>query len=255
MAADQTALINTDHRVKELEKRVRLEPPRSEERQKAVRAVRQEKDRLKKALLKRIRGAWTDEQAVEDIQLQLQGHKFTESTAWKPFCSSVSHPERKRLIEALTAPMNGGLERYYDCRNAAINAIVTYCSVIEGRIARQTHGPRSTQSSPDSPGPCSPEASHLKDAMLSVFVGKGNQRPRRCFLCVGSAATLEPNDPQVEALIHEFYTPGDLSKHFRRRHLSALAEDSSTRCDVCELDLQCKMHLRSHAMKVHGTLS
>lgn len=217
--------------------------------------MRLQKQRLKKALLERIRDAWTDEQAVEDIQRQLQGHKLTNPTTWNSVSSASPHPAQKRLIEALTAPANDSLERYYHCRNAAIDAIVSYCSVIEGRRAHRNHGTRSTQSIPDSPDPCSPEASHLNDAMLSVFVGKENQKPRRCFLCVGSATSLEANDPQVETLLHEFYTPGDLSKHFRRRHLSVLAEDASVRCDVCELDLQCKMHLRSHAMKVHGTLS
>ena len=57
-------------------------------------------------------------------------------------------------------------------------------------------------------------------AVISVFIKREKDRPRRYFLYIGEALLLEPDDPYVEKLIHEFYTSGDLTKHFKRKHLS-----------------------------------
>lgn len=55
---------------------------------------------------------------------------------------------------------------------------------------------------------------------------------------------MAPDDAAVEDPIREFYTAGDLSKHFRRRHLSNLRDGSEIHCQVCELSLDHKMHFR-----------
>ncbi|KAJ9129592.1 hypothetical protein NKR23_g12505, partial [Pleurostoma richardsiae] len=89
----------------------------------------------------------------------------------------------------------------------------------------------------------------------SVFVKDEKERPRRCFLCVGAALALEPDHPLVEDLIHEFYTPSDLSKHFRRKHPKVLATDTKPECRVCDIALSHKMHLQNQALLVHGTVS
>ncbi|KAH8654222.1 hypothetical protein BGZ61DRAFT_487177 [Ilyonectria robusta] len=67
-------------------------------------------------------------------------------------------------------------------------------------------------------------------AVMSVFVKTEKERPRRCFLCVGKALSLAPDDPEAQDLIHEFYTSGDLSKHFRRKHLSNLRDGDEIEC-------------------------
>ncbi|KAI1314664.1 hypothetical protein F5Y16DRAFT_239439 [Xylariaceae sp. FL0255] len=73
--------------------------------------------------------------------------------------------------------------------------------------------------------------------MVSVFIRDKGDRPRRCFLCVGKAHALPPEDSFVQELIREFYTPGDFY------------------CPVCLMTLEDKMHLQRHALEIHGTVS
>lgn len=90
---------------------------------------------------------------------------------------------------------------------------------------------------------------------MSVFAETEKDMPRRCFICVGKALTLTPDDGAILDLIREFYTPGDLSKHFRRKHLSNLKDCADIHCQVCDLKLDHKQHFQNHALRVHGTLS
>lgn len=252
--AQQLASVNTDPGIRKLARWVKGLPLKSKERQEAVRSLRKEKQRLKKALLERIKEAWTDKQAVEDIQFQLQGYKFPEPAAADRVCPP-QRPAQRRLVEALTAPMDNSIEGYYRCRDNAIDAIVAYCSVAEGRTARRAK--ISAKKDPE-PNPSQLNDNCLEAAVLSVFVNSATERPRRCFMCVGAALSLEPDDPRSKELIRDFHTPGDLSKHFRRRHLSHISHtshDASLRCAVCDMRLTSKMHLQNHAMRVHGTVS
>lgn len=84
------------------------------------------------------------------------------------------------------------------------------------------------------------EKQALDAAMLSVFKEK---RPTVCFLCLG------------EKLIKSFAKPGDLSKHFKRKHLRHIRDWDRLECKVCQMPLQHKMDLQSHAHRVHGTVS
>jgi hypothetical protein len=95
----------------------------------------------------------------------------------------------------------------------------------------------------------------LGAAIASVFVMDKAERSRRCFLCVRRATTLVPSDPAIERLVKPFYSPGDLSKHFKRHHLSNLRGEEELNCRLCKLSLDHKMHLQNHAETVHGTVS
>lgn len=153
--------------------------------------------------------------------------------------------------------MDNSLKGYYKYRDNTINAIIAYYSMAEGRIARRAKTPAKEDPDPkyhyltlnDDP---------IEAAVLSVFINSGMERPRRYFICVGAALSLETDDPRSNELIHKFYTSGDLSKHFRRRHFSYISDAShntSLRCAVCDMSLTGKMHLRNHALRVHGTVS
>jgi hypothetical protein len=126
-----------------------------------------------------------------------------------------------------------------------------YCLVEEGRIRCRAVAVERPRGRPEDREP----DTALSAAAVSVFVSNGEERPRRCFVCVGKALSLGPDDPGVAELIHEFYTPGDLSKHFRRRHLKMLNDDKKVECQVCRISLDKKMHFMNHAHKIHGTLS
>lgn len=73
------------------------------------------------------------------------------------------------------------------------------------------------------------------------------------FVCIGITLSLEAGDPREDELIHEFYSSGDLKKHFKRRHLSNFRKDDKIQCKLCKMPLDHKMHLQNHALRIHGT--
>jgi hypothetical protein len=225
-------------------------PRSSKERMSALRKIKNAKQRMRNALLKKTREEWTTKQAVDDIERQLCGEGFAPQPT--EFPCPPQHPVQKRLFAAITAPSEQTLENQYRRRNNAIHAIIAYCSVEEGRTSCRTSivGTKSTRRL-EEPIAGSP----LYAAALSVFVHDEKERPRRCFICIGKAMSLPPDDPNVEKLIDEFYTSSDLSKHFRRRHLENLRESDEIECRVCCMSLDNKMHLQNHARRIHGTVS
>jgi hypothetical protein len=52
-----------------------------------------------------------------------------------------------------------------------------------------------------------------------------------------------------------FACAGDLTKHFKRKHLSNIREGDCIKCKVCLMTLEHKMHLQNHAFTIHGTIS
>jgi hypothetical protein len=136
---------------------------------------------------------------------------------------------------------------------AQIDAVAAYCSVEEGctvRLTETTAGTKRPITTHDRPAD-----SPLRIATRSVFVKDEKERPRICFICVGKALCLPPDDPEIENLIHEFHAPGDLTKHFKRKHLANIKEGDRLECKVCQMPLQNKMQVQSHAHRVHGTVS
>ena len=85
----------------------------------------------------------------------------------------------------------------------------------------------------------------LEAARVLVYKEK---RLRICFVFLGENLLIEQR-------IQEFSTPGDLSKHFRRRHLQHIKEGDSLGCKLCQVSLAHKMHLQRHALEVHDTVS
>jgi hypothetical protein len=84
------------------------------------------------------------------------------------------------------------------------------------------------------------EKQALVAVTLSVFKKK---RPTICFLCLG------------KKLIKSFAKPGDLSKHFKQKHLANIKEGDRLKCKVCQMPLKSKMILQKHAQRIHGTVS
>ncbi|KAM4058133.1 C2H2 finger domain protein [Hirsutella rhossiliensis] len=233
LTAEQIASVSTDPIIKRLEQDLRHHRPGSKKHMELRRRLRNEKQRLKRVLKQKIRDEWTARQAVDDIE------------------GNCKRPAQKRLVEALAAPLGNTLEGQYRRRDNAIAAIVAYCMVEEGQTIR------GARASVDSTRPTlmnePPINSPQHTALMSTFIKTVTDRPRRCFICVGKALDLTSDDGAVEVLIREFYTPGDLSKHFRRKHLSNLREGDEIRCSICDLPLDHMEHLRNHALRIHGT--
>jgi len=225
-------------------------PRGSKKRENATREIRNTKQRIKNALLKKVRKEWTVSQAVDDIDRQLRSKGFAPIPVDTP--NPPQHPAQKRLIEALTAPAEPTLEGQYKRKNRAINAAIAYCFIEEGPTPRRT---ATVVTKPtkrlEEPAVDSPRYA----ALLSVFVTNEKERPRSCFVCVGIAISLERDDPRIEKLIREFSSSSDLTKHFRRRHLSNLQESDKVECRAYMILLEHKIHFQNHALQIHSTFS
>ena len=249
LTVEQSASVNTDPLIVRLAKGLRRHRQGSKEYIEARRQLRNEKGRLKRQLKQKVREEWTAEQAVDDIERQLHGVGF----ATHPGENRISHPQRpaqKQLVKALSAPLGKTIEEQYHRRNNAIVAITAYCAVEEGITVpyHPTRIPKSAVSSASEP----PAESLQHAALMSVLVQNDEERPRRCFICVGRALSLTADDPSITTLTREFYTSGDLNKHFRRSHLRNMRKENEMECPACSVSLDHKQHLLTHAQTVHG---
>jgi hypothetical protein len=252
LTTEQTASINTHPQIRQLMRELQGLPQRSQEYRAARSNIRKEKQRLRRDLKQKIRNEWTDNQAVDDIERQLRGDGFAEDAVADTRCSP-QRPSQSLLVEALTAPVDTTLEGQYRRRDRAIDAITAYCLVEEGCVLRPTQTTAGTRRPPTTRDRAAD--SPLRIATRTVFVKNENERPRICFLCVGKALSLPPDDPEIENLIHEFYLPGDLTKHFKRKHLAHIREGDRVECSACKMSLRHKMDLQNHGQRVHGTVS
>lgn len=244
----QSASVLTHPTIVALKKAAQRHPRGSEPYIAAQRAIRNEKQKLRRELKHDVRDKWTDNQATDDVERQLGGHGFAEfekDSDCRPQTSS-----QKCLLAALTAPLVTTLEGQFRRRNDAINAISNYCLVKEGGTPRQSR-PRAAIDTTSSIDP--PEDSPVYNAIISTFVNDTKERPRRCFVCIGEALNLPPED--AHDLIGEFYSSTELTRHFKNKHLSKIKGDDKVECKVCQLELNNRMHFQSHAMKTHGTVS
>ena len=222
------------------------------------REIAKARQRKRHALLPEVQKRWDKQQAVADIEFQLAGGKFQPNWNKTVDATNGRSFEHKRLIQTVMTLPVANLEEELSRRHAAIAAVMAYCEVEEGGPRRDcnTH-PHEVSAPPNSSIEKRPNAASqntqapgehdkLDKAMLSVFHEK---RPTLCFLCL--ARKKLPLDKRV----YRFGTPGDLSKHFRRRHLENIRDDDTIECGVCNMPLDDKMHLQNHALRIHGTVS
>jgi hypothetical protein len=264
LTAEQSASINDDPKIQDLLRqreslnskgnksdkiRIRL--------RKISKDIQSEKARLRRKRKEQVRKIWSREQAVTDIERQLAGKTF-EEPPFSPL-DQDAHPAQTRLYEALTAPVTNTIESEYRRRNHAILSVTSYCSVQESPLPPMTRykAVATKRDMTNQHDNITKDATNsaLGDAITSVFIKSRTERSRRCFLCVGRATTLQSSDPATQRLIKPFYSSGDLSRHFKRHHLSNLQPKEKLHCRLCDETLENKMHLQNHAETVHGTIS
>lgn len=129
---------------------------------------------------------------MEDIERQLRGDGFAEDIMADTSCSP-QRPAQKRLVEALTAPVEATLEGNRLRRNRAIDAVTAYCFVEEGCVVRRARAPLDTKR-PATPRH-RPVDSPLRVATRFIFVKNEKERPKICFVCVGKALSLITGRP------------------------------------------------------------
>lgn len=206
-----------------------------------------ERKRLRNELLVTIQKNHERHAPVRAIKQQLAGVKISKEPKVMSYFSEDTLPEQRLLIETIIlAPPGVTLEEEIMRCNNAINAVTAYCKIEEGETPNR--GRATGRSKPvfikKEEDTKSPEELALEAAKLSVFRDK---RPTMCFVCLGNKAA------PLEQRVFSFSRPGDLSKHFKRKHVSNCGDQPE--CKVCELQLENKMHYQNHALRVHGTLS
>ena len=155
---------------------------------------------------------------------------------------------QKHSIKTVLTLLGTTVQGEFCRRNAAIDAITAYCHFQEGRAVTIPRNSLMTQSEEA----ClqqrarDTENNALENAILRVFREK---RPTICFIYLG-----EKNLP-FQKRVYSFASPGDLSKHFKRKHLANIRERDRIECKVCLMPLKHKMHLQNHAVLIHGTVS
>jgi hypothetical protein len=205
-----------------------------------------ERRRQREALLKKVREEWDVENPVREIELQLSGFKFDQNVKTSLDVADDMPPTQRRLVETIITLPGTTLEEETRRRNDAINAVAAHCQFQEGGAVARGR-PSTKQKSPARVREVDPQVAAaeaekraLDAAALSVFKEK---RPTICFVCLG------------EKLIKSFAKPGDLSKHFKRKHLRYMSDRDRLECRICQMPLEHMAHFRNHAHIVHGTVS
>ncbi|KAF2455228.1 hypothetical protein BDY21DRAFT_396397 [Lineolata rhizophorae] len=166
-----------------------------------VRRVANEKERLRATLLAEIQEIYERGQPVRIIERHLAGVKLNSEPKVASYFSEDTLPGQRRLTETMIlAPPVAALEEELERRNNAITAVTAYCKIEEGDMCER----RKLNEDPPSPAD---EA--LKVAMLSVCTTDQQGRPTICFM------------------------PGDLSKHFNKKHLKRVEENEDPECKIC----------------------
>jgi hypothetical protein len=251
LTTEQAASINTHPQIRQLQRQLRGLTPRSQQYRAACSEIQKEKQRLRRDLKQKIRNEWTANQAVDDIERQLRGDSFVKDAVADTRCSP-QRPSQARLVESFTTPVDTTLKGQYQRRDRAIDAIAAYCLVEEGCAVNPTQSSASTRRPAGTPHRPAERPLHI--ATRAIFIKNKEERPKICFICVGKALSLPSDDPQIDNLLHEFYTSGDLTKHFKRKHLANIKEGDRLECKVCQMRLQHKMDVQSHAHRIHGTV-
>ncbi|TVY22339.1 hypothetical protein LHYA1_G009107 [Lachnellula hyalina] len=213
------------------------------------REISNTRQQLRSALLKRIQRQWDLENPVNEVELQLSRLKFDQEVKTNLDLADDMPPVQRRLVETIITLPGTTLEEELHRRNAAIDAVAAYCKFQEGGAAAQPRRraiPSPSKETNPQLAAAEAEKQALGAAMLLVFTEK---RPTICFLCLGEQ-TLP-----FEKRTKSFASPGDLTKHFKRKHLAHITKGDRLGCKVCRMTLQHKQHLQNHAESVHGTVS
>ncbi|EDN08224.1 predicted protein [Histoplasma mississippiense (nom. inval.)] len=182
------------------------------------------------------------EEPLREIKRQLSGIKISRKVEKSLDANTAVPPVHRRLISALLSLPRETLQDEMLRRTEAIDAVVDYCRFEEGETCRLPHdkrpGPKVFQEVKIEihvPPPPPPPPSERDIALKAVME---DHRPLYCFIC-----------------LDKFSTHGGVSKHIRRKHLQHIKPDDTISCRRCDITLDHKMHLQSHAFSVHQTVT
>ncbi|KAF1364477.1 hypothetical protein EJ07DRAFT_27239, partial [Lizonia empirigonia] len=207
------------------------------------RKINQERQYQRHMLLQNVKERWEYEQPVRDVERQLAEGKIEHDPE---VAGAAMLPAQKELADSVLSQSGTTIKEEMCRRDRAIRAVMLYCGIEEGGMnSTRTKQPNIiTRPAVKAQSECNEEA--LETAKVLVYK---DPRPKICFICLGNKKL------PTEVRTYSFYTPGDLSKHFKRKNLQNIKDEESLSCELCQVSLDGKMHLQRHAQDVHGTVS
>ena len=163
------------------------------------------------------------------------------------------------LIDSILTMPGTTVEKEYERRIAAINAVIAVCDAEEGAPSRASASQKRPVDAINIP-PAAPLPKRQKStpldksddtfsrAVTSVCVKSLEERLTICFICLGNARL-----PEGERL-RMYKNPGSLSRHFVNKHIKPCPNDMHCECQVCGEKLMSKSGLLNHAQRLHGTI-
>lgn len=204
--------------------------------------INRERQGRRHALLQEIKERWEIEQPVRDVERQLAGAEIKADTE---LVHDAMFPAHRELANSILSEPGSTIEEEMARRNRAIRAVTLYCGIEEGGMNPARTGRRSRNVGPPVKSQLEFDEEALEAAKVAVYKEK---RPKICFLCLGD------EELPLEDRIYPFSSPGDLSRHFRRKHLNHFKEGERLSCKLCKVPFVDKMHLQRHAIDAHGTV-
>ncbi|KAF2679215.1 hypothetical protein K458DRAFT_394122 [Lentithecium fluviatile CBS 122367] len=205
--------------------------------------INRERQHQRHVLLQEVKKRWEFEQPVRDVERQLDGRGVEPDPELVP---EVLLPAQRELVDSVLSKPGPTLQEAMDSRNRAIRAVTLYCGIEEGGMNPTRPGSRGRNAAPPVKSQLAYEEEALEAAKVSVYK---ELRPTICFICLGNRRL------PLDVRTHTFYTSGDLSKHFKRKHLQPIKKGDPIGCNLCQVCLISKEHLQRHAFDVHGTVS
>ncbi|EDN06475.1 predicted protein [Histoplasma mississippiense (nom. inval.)] len=216
--------------------------------------VKKTRNRLLYRYRKQVWEEFDDEQAVIDIERQLSGMALNEE-AKETLQEEQMLPAQIHLLEnLLTWPTSRSVEKELRRRDAGVEAVRMYCGVLEGGPRRgrrpKPNPPLAPQASDDTDNrndrPDEDAPNGWDDALRAAEEHiRHAEKPRGCFECFAHPGSSD------HRRIYQYSRPADLGRHFRDDLLRHLKDGEPARCSWCEIKLEHKMHVQSHAKKVH----
>lgn len=226
----------------------------------AVKQLRNEKRRQKHRLIRENLERYKNEQPVIDSERQLAGKVVDEEVMGALQRTGYMTPQHMTLIDSVLTMPGTTIEKEYERRIAAINAVIAVCDAEEGAPSR----PRGPQKRPadvvdippaaplpkrEKSTPSDKSDNTFSQAIASVCVKSREERPTICFICLGNARLPESKRLQT------YKNPGSLSRHFVNKHIKPFPNDMHCECNICGEKLLSKSGLLNHAQRVHGIVS
>ncbi|CAG8311204.1 unnamed protein product [Penicillium nalgiovense] len=231
-----------------------------EQYDRSVKQLRNEKGRQRNRLIRENLERYKNEQPVIDSERQLSGKVVDEEVLVALERTGYMTPQHMTLIDTVLTMPGTTIEKEYERRIAAINAVIAVCDAEEGAPSRRRATQKRSADDVDmppaaplpkrqNPTPSDESDDTLSKAIASVCVKSPTERPTICFICLGNSSL-----PQSDRL-WMYKNSGSLSRHFVNKHIKPFPNDMRCECSICGEKLESKSALLNHAERVHGTVS